>query len=129
MRRAFIAVLVIAATIAAGCGGATPAPTTGATVTHAFGTTEVPANPQRIVALSFEEDALATVGLSTVGHWDNTYEPGRPYPWQDGTVDLSHSEPVVDAKGVVNVERIAALQPDLILATNASVLDQSLYDA
>jgi len=50
------------------------------TITHRFGATTISSGPKRIVALSFEEDALSLVGIAPVGHADNAYEPGRPYP-------------------------------------------------
>jgi iron complex transport system substrate-binding protein len=87
------------------------------TVVHAEGTTVIPEEPQRIVALSFEEDALSAVGLKTVGHMDNSYDPGNPYPWQEGKVDFTDSDVVVGADGQLQFEKIAALEPDLILAT------------
>jgi iron-siderophore transport system substrate-binding protein len=95
------------------------------TITHKFGTTTIPAPPKRIVALSFEEDALSLVGLATVGRADNAFASGQPYPWQVGRVDLWHSTPVVDANGVVAYEKIAALRPDLILATNFYGLEEA----
>ena len=112
-------------TVLSGCG-ATPAPAgpdtpaSGSfplTITHRFGRTTIPRPPTRIVALSFEEDLLSRIGLGTVGHADNIYQPGQPYPWQRGAIDLSASAPVVDPAGQVNLERLAALRPDLILAT------------
>jgi hypothetical protein len=60
-------------------------------VEHALGTTTIPAPPTRIVALSFEEDVLSQVGVRTVGHADNSYAPGTPYPWQEGEVDFTGS--------------------------------------
>lgn len=88
------------------------------TIEHALGTTTIPARPTRIVALSFEEDVLSQVGVTTVGHLDNLFEPGAPYPWQAGEVDLTGSRPVGDSGGTIGLEEIAALAPDLILATN-----------
>lgn len=126
-----IALLLAAALTACGGGASTPrsagetAPGFPVTITHKFGTTTIPAPPKRIVALSFEEDALSLVGLATVGRTDNAFESGRPYPWQVGKVDLTASTPVVDANGMVAFERIAALRPDLILATNFYGLEEA----
>lgn len=128
MRRTCAAVIAVAAVVLVGCGGSAASSddgSPGVSITHAFGTTVVPEDPERIVALSFEEDALSRVGLATVGHADNAYEPGEPYPWQTGQVDLGESEPVVGANGTVNLERIAALKPDLILATNFYGLEET----
>lgn len=65
--------------------------------------------------------------MTTVGRTDNAYAAGRPYPWQEGRVDLRGTQAVVDANGSVNLERIAALDPDLILATNFRP-DRPMYD-
>ncbi|WP_300007737.1 ABC transporter substrate-binding protein [Pseudonocardia sp.] len=120
------AVLLLAA-----CGG--PAPTSASapagepgfpvTIEHAFGSTTIPAAPSRIVALSFEEDVLSRIGLTTVGHLDNLVEPGVPYAWQVGEVDLSTSRALGDPGGAIGLEEVAALDPDLILATNYFALE------
>lgn len=123
--------LVLALVLLTGCGGAEPAPAAPAsggfpvTITHALGTTTIPAEPRRIVALSYEEDALALVGVTVVGRAGNLYgAAGEPYPWQVGTVDLAGVDSgVVTAAGDVDLERLAALRPDLILATNRYHLD------
>lgn len=113
-------VVALLMALLAGCGaGETVGPAAAAVpITHKYGTVMVPPAPQRIVALSLEEDLLAQVGVRTVGHADNAFAPGRPYPWQEGTVDLSGSVPVVGGDGQVDLEKVAALRPDLILATN-----------
>lgn len=91
------------------------------TIEHALGVATIPEAPTRIVALSFEEDVLARIGVSTVGHAGNSYAPGTPYPWQEGVVDLSGSAALGVVDGI-NLEAVAALDPDLILATNLFTL-------
>jgi iron complex transport system substrate-binding protein len=114
---------VAALLVAAGCAApttATPAAPAAAgfpvTIEHALGTTTIPAPPTRIVALSFEEDVLSQVGVAVVGRTDNFYAPGTLYPWQEGEVDAA----VVPLGGPdgLDLEKVAALAPDLILATN-----------
>lgn len=127
--------LAAATLLLAACGG--PAPPTVSvssgdagfpvTIEHAFGVTTIPAPPTRIVALSFEEDVLSRVGLTTVGHLDNFFESGAPYPWQDGEVDFTASLAVGDSGGTIGLEEVAALAPDLILATNYFAL-ADVYD-
>jgi iron complex transport system substrate-binding protein len=74
-----------------------------------------PAPPTRIVALSFEEDVLSQVGVAVVGRTENYYAPGSLYPWQEGEVDPA----VVPLGGnELDLEKVATLAPDLILATN-----------
>ena len=97
---------------------AEPAPAAGfpVTIEHALGTTTIPAPPTRIVALSFEEDVLSQVDVAVVGRTENYYAPGALQPWQEGHVD-----PGIVALGGpdgLDLEKVAALEPDLILATN-----------
>lgn len=132
MRRCAFGV-VTALLVLAGCGAAPEAapvvptaPGFPVTIEHALGTTTIPAPPARIVALSFEEDVLSQVGVRTVGHADNSYAPDTPYPWQEGEVDLTGSVALGGPDGV-DLERVAALEPDLILATNYASLPD-LYE-
>jgi len=116
--------LVAALLIVAGCSAApsTEVPSEAAsasgfpvTIEHALGTTTIPAPPTRIVALSFEEDVLGQVGVAVVGRTENYYAPGSLYPWQEGHVDPA----IVPLGGdELDLEKVAALAPDLILATN-----------
>lgn len=122
----FLAVVATLLLVACGTGAPTaPATATGSgsfpvSITHAFDTTTIPAPPTRIVALSYEEDALALVGVRVVGRAGNLYgAAGQPYPWQVGRVELAGVDSdVVSPSGTVDLERVAALRPDLILATN-----------
>jgi iron complex transport system substrate-binding protein len=113
---------VVALLVPAGCGApsqesVTPeqAPGFPVTIEHALGSTTIPAPPTRIVALSFEEDVLSQVGVAVVGRTENYYAPGSLYPWQEGEVDPA----VVPLGGnELDLEKVATLAPDLILATN-----------
>lgn len=122
----FLAVAALVA--AAGCGsdgdgGTASAGTTATsgsfpvTLKNKFGTTVVPAQPKRIIALSYEEDTLATVGITPIAYAKNEYKPDGVFPWLQGKIDLSKST-ALDTAGDLNLEQIAALRPDLILATN-----------
>jgi iron complex transport system substrate-binding protein len=116
--------LVAALLVLAGCAGpapeeapaAAPAPGFPVTIEHALGTTTIPAPPTRIVALSYEEDVLSRIGVAVVGRTENYYAPGSLLPWQEGAVDPA-AVPLGGPAGL-QLERIAALDPDLILATN-----------
>jgi iron complex transport system substrate-binding protein len=88
-------------------------------IEHSQGSTEIKNRPLRVVALTNEEDALGAVGIAPVGIAGNYYEPGQPYPWQVDKVDLTEAETVIDpATAEINLEKVAATQPDLILATD-----------
>jgi iron complex transport system substrate-binding protein len=83
-----------------------------AEITHAMGVTEVPDNPQRIVVLTNEgTEALLAVGVKPVG----AVKSWLGDPWYDHiTADMEGVE-VVGEESAVNLEIIAALQPDLII--------------
>lgn len=81
-------------------------------ITHAMGVTEVPDDPQRIVILTNEgTEALLAVGITPVGavrSWTGD-------PWYDHIADEMADVTVVGEESAVNLEAIAALQPDLII--------------
>ncbi|WP_239396811.1 ABC transporter substrate-binding protein [Frankia sp. CiP3] len=84
---------------------------------HRFGTATIPAEPKRIIALSYEEDTLATLGITPIAYAKNEYKPDGAFPWLAGKADLSKAT-ALDTTGDLNLEQIASLRPDLILATN-----------
>ncbi|WP_232291884.1 iron-siderophore ABC transporter substrate-binding protein [Frankia sp. QA3] len=120
---------VTALVVAAGCGssggdgggGTTAASSSSAafpvTLKNKFGTAVVPAQPKRIIALSYEEDTLATLGITPIAYAKNEYKADGVFPWLQGKIDLSKST-ALDTSGDLNLEQVAALRPDLILATN-----------
>lgn len=130
VRRALsaLAVSAAAAIVAAGCAAqpsaADAAPESGTalrSVEHARGVTEVPGQPQRVVTLEpLELDTAVSVGITPVGAAVASNVAGIPaYLGVDGV------EPV----GTVpepDLEAIAALEPDLILGTEAR--HSKLYD-
>ncbi|GID65367.1 iron siderophore-binding protein [Actinoplanes cyaneus] len=110
-----------------GCGGddgddtAAPASSTAAaasfpvTLTHKLGTAEVKAAPQRVVALSDADlDALLLLGVQPVGVAESSGEGGIT----DWARPLLTRKPTMLTAGDTgfDVEKIAALAPDLILA-------------
>jgi iron complex transport system substrate-binding protein len=132
---AIVGVLAFLVLAGSGCGGddggtTESSPSAGGTafpvtVEHQLGSTVVEAAPQRIVALSNEEDTLAVLGVTPIAYAGNPSRPGGAYPWLEGRIDLSSSTELEDVYGAgLNVEQIAALEPDLILATNFYGLDQ-----
>jgi iron complex transport system substrate-binding protein len=119
----------------AGCGApeeaavptaaATAVPTTR-TVEHSMGTTEIPNKPGRIVTLSIFELGwpLAQLGVTTVGH------AGEPEALQRLKVLDPESAALLEQSELVgwdlaNPEKIAALQPDLIIGASWNT---DLYD-
>lgn len=87
------------------------------TIEHKFGSTTITERAERIVTVGLtEQDALLALGIVPVGttEWFNEY-PGALWPWAQELAGDTVPAVVGDATAV-NFERIAALQPDLILA-------------
>lgn len=125
-RRGFLGVVGATGLIVAGARSATvasAAPNTGGvTVNHAFGSTFVPAPPKRVISAGFtEQDDLLALGVVPIAttEWFGD-EPYAVWPWAQAK--LGSAQPtVLSLKNGIEVDRIAALGPDLIVATNAGV--------
>jgi iron complex transport system substrate-binding protein len=97
------------------------------TVKHIFGETKIPAPPKRVVSAGFtEQDDLLAVGAVPIAVTDwFGGEPFGVWPWAQPK--LGAAQPVVlNLNDGIQVDQIAALKPDLIVATNAG-LDQDTY--
>lgn len=121
MRRLLITVLAAAALAA--CGTPAPEPAAdGATITHRYGETTVPADPQRVVTVGFtDHDAVLALGVVPVAY--TGWLADAPLPWQD----FGDTAPVVLDESAVDAEQVAAARPDLILAVH-SAITQEEYD-
>lgn len=89
------------------------------TLDHKYGSTTITAKPERIVTVGLtDHDALLALGIVPVGttEWFGGY-PGSIWPWaQDELEALGGALPEAVGGEAINFEKIAALQPDLILA-------------
>lgn len=97
------------------------------TISHKFGTTVIPAKPERVASIDYAGlDNLLAVGVSpvTVRQWRPmdgfAYTAG---PW---AAPLLTTEPVV-LEGDLDFEAIAATEPDVIIALYSGI-DQDAYD-
>jgi iron complex transport system substrate-binding protein len=99
---------------------------TGAvTVEHHYGSTEVPAAPQRIVSLGAQwTDVLLALHAPLVGYAADPNVDGGVYPWQAGRLD---GVTPIQASDGVPYEQVAALDPDLVVVTFA-VQDAGEYE-
>jgi iron complex transport system substrate-binding protein len=127
MRR-ILAPILASLLVLAGCGGgdSESSDTSGPSVDTKFGSVDVPADPQRVVALGWgdAETALA-LGVQPVGASDWVEFGGTGVgPWAE---DLYDEAPEIIATMEPDYEAIAALEPDLILDTNSSG-EQKRYD-
>ena len=109
--------------ILAACGGnnnednaaqkdAQRAEDTSYTVEHAMGTTTLTKTPERVVILTNEgTEALLELEVKPVG----AVQSWTGNPWYDHIDDELTNTEVVGLESEVNIEAIAALQPDLII--------------
>jgi iron complex transport system substrate-binding protein len=118
------------AVVAAGCSSSKPGAIAGdgsVTVKHVFGETKIPGPPKRVVSAGFTgQDDLLALGVVPVGitDWFGN-EPFGVWPWAQAK--LGGAQPaVLNLYNGIQVDPIAALRPDLIIATNAG-LDADTY--
>ncbi|MEV0669397.1 ABC transporter substrate-binding protein [Mycobacterium sp. NPDC050441] len=92
------------------------------TVRHLFGDTNIPGPPQRVVSAGFsEQDDLLALGVVPVAttEWFGG-EPFAVWPWAQPKLGAAQPTVLGLADGI-QVDAIAALKPDLIVATNAGL--------
>jgi len=97
------------------------------TVKHIFGETKIPAPPKRVVSAGFtEQDDLLALGVVPIAVTD--WFGGQPFGvWPWAQPKLGGAQPVVlNLSDGIQADQIASLKPDLIVATNAG-LDQDTY--
>lgn len=98
-------------------------------IENKFGTTEIPAQPERIVTVGFhEQDWLYAMGVAPVAvrEWYGGYEFAT-WPWAEDARKAVGAEPQVLGSGDLDMEAIAALSPDLIIATWSGITKEQ-YD-
>jgi iron complex transport system substrate-binding protein len=129
--------LGVGAVVLAGCGSSSDAPAAVATgpasspfpvsVPHAFGATEIPAAPQRIVSVGFkDQDSFLALGAVPIAirEWFGN-KPYAVWPWSEEY--LGGARPTVLPRSDLNYEQIAALRPDLIVGLSSGMTQEN-YD-
>jgi iron complex transport system substrate-binding protein len=134
MRRLALALSLIASLLVVACGEDDPQPaasgattaTEGAaafpvTIEHRYGTTEIPAEPKRVVTVGLnEQDAFFALGVAPVGVTDWMGFKNGIGPWAEKAAAAAGAKPeLLSNSDGIQFEKIAALRPDVILATNA----------
>lgn len=98
-------------------------------IEHKYGSAEITEEPERVLTVGLtEQDALLKLGVVPIATTEWFGErPGAIFPWaQDELGDAAMPEVLSFADGI-QFERIAALQPDLILGLYSG-LTQEDYD-
>jgi len=106
----------------AGSDGAFPV-----SIEHKYGTTEITTRPQRVVSVGYQDqDPLLALGVVPVGirDWFGD-QPSATWPWAADL--LEGQEPTVLAASEINLEQVAALQPDLIVGISSGMTETE-YD-
>jgi iron complex transport system substrate-binding protein len=115
-----------------GCGSTAPAPAPASdaaapsanaafpvTLPHKYGSTTIEGAPKRVVTVGLlEQDSLLALGIVPVGttEWFGEY-PGAIGPWAEGKLGgAARPQVLKDTGSGPQFEKIAALNPDLILA-------------
>lgn len=132
----FIVIVILLAACADTAAGPdrSDLPSTGTTgdsafpvsIAHKFGSTEIPSEPQRVLTLGFQEhDAIFALGVEPIAvrYWFGD-ESDVIFPWADDEAGDAQPEILNMPHGELNLERIAALDPDLILGIYSGITDE-----
>ncbi|ROQ60101.1 iron complex transport system substrate-binding protein [Streptomyces sp. 840.1] len=136
-----VAVAAVAAVALAACGGGNDKASSSAsagsgaksgafpvTVQHKYGSTTIESEPKRIVTLGLsDQDAVLALGTKPVGSVDWFKEkPYGKWPWTKAKWG-SDTPDIVGERDEYNMEKIAALKPDLVIA-QYSGMKKEQYD-
>ncbi|RZU30724.1 ABC transporter substrate-binding protein [Blastococcus saxobsidens] len=130
MRLRTLTTVTVAVTALSACGSSQEAQDTVAqgdaetrSISHVMGTTEVPAEPQRVVTLDTPHlDTALSLGITPAGSVQSDVAGGLPEYLGDRTQGIE----IVGTIEEPELEAIAALEPDLILSS--SVRHEGIYD-
>ncbi|MEV0375071.1 iron-siderophore ABC transporter substrate-binding protein [Streptomyces sp. NPDC050636] len=136
-----VAVAAVAALALTACGGGaekTDSKSSGeagaksgafpVTVEHKYGSTKIEAEPKKVVTLGLsDQDAVLALGIKPVGAVDWFKEkPYGKWPWAKKKWGSTPPQ-IVGERDEYNMEKIAALEPDLIIA-QYSGMKKEQYD-
>jgi ABC-type Fe3+-hydroxamate transport system substrate-binding protein len=137
MRRlTLLPALMATALLLASCGDdAEPASTASqaapgfpVTVEHKLGAATIEAEPKRVVALDYPSaDAVIALGVTPVAMYRVGYVEGGIQTWTKAALGGERPE-LLDTDSGIPLEKLAALRPDLIVATNTYPLIADVYD-
>jgi iron complex transport system substrate-binding protein len=113
--------LVVVSVLLMACGDDDT--TTGATIEHKYGATQVPDDPQRVVTIGFtEQDTALALGVQPVAvrEFLEGYD-WQQRPWAQG--ELAGFEPEVISAAEIDFESVAQAAPDLIIGVNSGMTE------
>jgi iron complex transport system substrate-binding protein len=97
------------------------------TISHLFGETTIPEPPKRVACAGYTgQDDLLALGVVPIAvtQWFGN-QPFAVWPWAQPRLGAARPA-VLDLDNGIDVDKIASLRPDLIVATNAG-LDADTY--
>jgi iron complex transport system substrate-binding protein len=99
------------------------------TVEHRLGSTTIPAQPRRVVALGTGDvAAVLALGVTPVGVLAASMTDSGVWPWETDLVDPAATTLLSNAGAGFDLEQIAALAPDLVLAHGVTGIDDLYAD-
>lgn len=93
------------------------------TIEHKFGSTTIVAEPKRVISLGYsEQDAILALGIVPIAirDWFGD-QPHGVWPWSQKALGDAKPELLKMGFGELNFEQLAALKPDLIVATHSGI--------
>lgn len=133
LARLSLAALVAAASLAlAACGDDDPAGFAAATtsggypltIASKYGSATIPSAPRRILALDYQSaDDMLALGVAPIAIGGAGFIPGGLQEWTKAALAGKPKPQVLEVDEAIPYERIAALRPDLILATNTFLVE------
>ena len=95
-------------------------------IVHKFGEVTIPQQPRRVVTVGFsEQDPVLALGVDPVAvrEWFGGH-PYATWPWAQD--ELGGAQPTVLTMpfGELDYEKIAALRPDIVIATHSGITEQ-----
>lgn len=105
-------------------GGPAPTGAFPVTIEHKYGSTTIPAEPQRVVSIGYQEhDSILALGVVPVAvrYW---YGPQDDviYPWAEDAA--AGADPEILVMPELNFEAVAAQRPDLILGVYSGITEE-----
>ena len=111
-------------------GPASDAPSAGVgaypvTIEHKYGSTEITAEPQRVVLVGLnEQDALLALGKVPVATSNFLDVDGGIFPWAEAALGGAPKPVLLDQTDGIPYEKVAELTPDLIVGLYSGLTDE-----
>ncbi|MGH3835574.1 MAG: iron-siderophore ABC transporter substrate-binding protein [Pseudonocardiaceae bacterium] len=126
----FVALAALVTTSACSSDGTSTAPSGASgsfpvSIEHKFGTTEISEEPQRVLSLGYQEhDVIFALGGTPIAvrYWFGD-ESDVIFPWAEDEAGGADPE-ILNMPDNINFEKVAALQPDLILGVYSGMTER-----